>query len=135
MRKIKARENEKVYLFKVVVKGIYGGYGKPKENSYRVLAIPEGFTLYNLAESIVDSFNFYFDHSCRIISVFVSADNILDKQYEIMLGYPMSGREIFAGAEIKFLAGGDCDGEERNIGSIYNSSSVANTSNTCCWMW
>lgn len=62
MRKVKAKKGEKIYLIMIIVKGIYGGYDKPKESSYRVLAVPESFTLYRLAESIVDSFNFYFDH-------------------------------------------------------------------------
>jgi len=60
MKKRKAKHGEKIYLIKAILSGWHGHVaGKP----YRILAIPEGFTLYNLAEAIVDSFDFYFDHA------------------------------------------------------------------------
>jgi len=60
MKKRKAKQGEKIYLIKATLSDWYGHIrGMP----YRILAIPEGFTLYNLAEAIVDSFDFYFDHA------------------------------------------------------------------------
>ena len=38
----------------------------------------------------------------RFMSVFFAADNVLDKQYEIITGYLMSAREISGGLNIKF---------------------------------
>ena len=38
-------------------------YGHVRGMLYRVLAVPEEFTLYDLAEAIVDSFGFDFDHA------------------------------------------------------------------------
>ena len=60
MKKRKARQGEKIYLLKAILSG---GYGDKGEMPHRVLAIPEEFTLYNLAESIVESFDFDFDHA------------------------------------------------------------------------
>ena len=60
MKKRKAKHGEKIYLIKATLSGWRGQLaGTP----YRILAIPGGFTLYNLAEAIVDSFDFYFDHA------------------------------------------------------------------------
>lgn len=60
MRKRKAKQGEKIYLIKAILSDWYGHVrGMP----YRTLAIPEEFTLYSLAEAIVDSFNFDFDHA------------------------------------------------------------------------
>lgn len=59
MRKRKAKEGEKIHLMKATLSD---WYGKVRGRPYRVLAIPEGFTLYNLAEAILDSFDFWFDH-------------------------------------------------------------------------
>ena len=60
MKRRKAKQDEKVYLIKVTLSDWYGHVrGMP----YRILAVPEGFTLYDLAEAIVDSFNFDFDHA------------------------------------------------------------------------
>ena len=60
MKKRKAKQGEKINLIKVTLSDWYGHVrGMP----YRILAVPEGFTLYNLAEAIVDSFDFYFDHA------------------------------------------------------------------------
>ena len=56
----KSDNGKKILLMKATLTG-WGGdtSGKP----YRVIAIPEDFTLYQLAMAIVDSFNFDFDHS------------------------------------------------------------------------
>ena len=59
MRKSKAKPDEKICLMKVILSD---WHGRVKRRPYRVLAIPEGFTLYKLAEAFVDSFGFYFDH-------------------------------------------------------------------------
>ena len=45
MKKRKAKQGEKIYLIKATLSDWYGDiWGMP----YRTLAIPEGFTLYNL---------------------------------------------------------------------------------------
>ena len=59
MRKRKAKQGEKIYLIKATLSDWLSRVGG---QPYRVLAIPEGLTLYNLAEAIVDSFDFNFDH-------------------------------------------------------------------------
>ena len=60
MKRRKAKQGEKIYLIKVTLSDWYGHVrGMP----YRVLAVPEEFTLYDLAEAIVDSFGFDFDHA------------------------------------------------------------------------
>ncbi|MCD6189708.1 MAG: hypothetical protein J7J97_05935 [Thermococcus sp.] len=60
MKRRKAKQGEKIYLIKVTLSNWYGHVrGMP----YRVLAVPEEFTLYDLAEAIVDSFGFDFDHA------------------------------------------------------------------------
>lgn len=60
MRKRKAKQGEKIYLIKAILSDWYGHVrGMP----YRTLAIPEEIALYSLAEAIVDSFNFDFDHA------------------------------------------------------------------------
>jgi len=79
MKKHKAKQGGEVYLIKAILSDWYGHVrGVP----YRTLAIPEGFTLYSLAEVIVDSFDFDFDHA------FGFYDNIKrwadsDKGYEL----------------------------------------------------
>jgi len=60
MRKRKPEEGEEVYLFKVTLSD---WSGRVRGMPYRILAIPEGFTLYDLAESITDAFDFDFDHT------------------------------------------------------------------------
>jgi hypothetical protein len=59
MKKSKAKPDEKIYMMKAILSD---WYGKVRGRPYRVLAVPQGFTLYRLAEAIVDSFGFYFDH-------------------------------------------------------------------------
>jgi hypothetical protein len=59
MRKSKAKLGEKICLMKVILSDLNGNV---RGHPYRVIAAPEGFTLYRLAEAIVDSFGFYFDH-------------------------------------------------------------------------
>lgn len=59
MKKRNTEEGKSIYLLKVTVSDWYGGIrGRP----YRTLAIPGEFTLYELAESILDAFEFDFDH-------------------------------------------------------------------------
>jgi len=51
--------NNRIFTFKV----IQSNYScMVRGFPYRVLAIPEGFTLYQFAEAIIESFNFDFDH-------------------------------------------------------------------------
>jgi hypothetical protein len=59
MKKRDAKQGEKLYLTKVILSD---WYGKVRGQPFRVLAIPGDFTLYGLAEAIVDGFNFDFDH-------------------------------------------------------------------------
>ena len=59
MRKRRTKQGEKIYLIKATLSDWLSRVGG---QPYRVLAIPEGLTLYNLAEAIVDSFDFIFDH-------------------------------------------------------------------------
>lgn len=50
----------KIYAFKAILSDWYGRIrGRP----YRVLAVPAEFSLYDLAELIVDSFDFDLDHA------------------------------------------------------------------------
>lgn len=59
MKKRNTEEGKSIYLLKVTVSDLYGSIrGRP----YRTLAIPGEFTLYELAESILDAFEFDFDH-------------------------------------------------------------------------
>ncbi|MCD6478598.1 MAG: hypothetical protein J7L44_01795 [Candidatus Diapherotrites archaeon] len=60
MKKRRAKKGERIYLIKATMSD---WYGRTRGMPYRVLAVPEGFTLYNLAEAILDSFDFYFDHA------------------------------------------------------------------------
>ncbi len=53
-------EGERIFLIKAVLSD---WYGRVRGRPYRVLAIPEGFTLYNLAKAVVDAFDFDFDHA------------------------------------------------------------------------
>jgi hypothetical protein len=59
MRKSKPKPGEKIYLVKVTLSDWSGNV---RGHPYRTIAIPEGSTLYRLAEAIVGSFGFYFDH-------------------------------------------------------------------------
>ena len=60
MRTHRAKRRGRIYLIKAILLGSarYDVRGRP----YRILAIPERLTLYRLAEVIVKSFDFYFDH-------------------------------------------------------------------------
>jgi len=60
MKKRKAEEKGGVYLFKVTLSD---WSGRVRGMPYRILAILERFTLHELAESIIDAFDFDFDHS------------------------------------------------------------------------
>ena len=52
-------KNSRIFLFKVVQSN---GYGMVRGFPYRVLAVDESSTLYSLAQAIIDSFDFEFDH-------------------------------------------------------------------------
>lgn len=59
MRKRVAKPGERIFIFKIIQSNLYGMVrGFP----YRVLAIPEEFTLYQFAEVINEHFGFAFDH-------------------------------------------------------------------------
>jgi hypothetical protein len=60
MRKSKAKQGEKIYLIKATLSD---WYGRVKHQPFRVLAVSQEATLYGLAETIVDSFHFAFDHA------------------------------------------------------------------------
>lgn len=60
MKKRKAEERAEIYLFKVTLSD---WYGRVRGMPYRILAIPEGFTLSALGGSIIDAFDFDFDHT------------------------------------------------------------------------
>lgn len=60
MKKRKVKQDEKIYLIKATLSD---QYGHVKGMPYRTLAMPEGFTLYRLAEAILNSFGFDFDHA------------------------------------------------------------------------
>lgn len=53
------KQTKNVYLIKATLSD---WYGKVESQPFRVLAIPENYTLYKLAASILDSFEFDFDH-------------------------------------------------------------------------
>lgn len=60
MKKRKVEEGDEIYLFKVTLSD---WYGRVRGMPYRIVAIPGEFTLYELAESITDAFDFDFDHA------------------------------------------------------------------------
>jgi len=60
MKKRRAKQGERIYIIRATLSD---WRGRVKGQPYRVLAIPEELTLYNLAETIVDSFDFDFDHA------------------------------------------------------------------------
>ncbi len=57
MRAQKEKPDTRIFTFKVTE-----WIGKTRGSPYRILAIPEDFTLYQFAEEITGSFDFYFDH-------------------------------------------------------------------------
>jgi hypothetical protein len=57
MRKRVAKPGERIFIFKIIQ-----WIGNIRNSPYRVIAIPEDFTLYQFAEEITGSFFFYFDH-------------------------------------------------------------------------
>lgn len=89
MRKRKAKRGERVYLINVT---LHDWHRRTGGHPYRVLAISEGFTLFSLAEAVIDSFDFDFDHA------FGFYDNI-ERLTDSVEGY-----ELFAdiGEESKF---------------------------------
>jgi hypothetical protein len=60
MKKRKTKQDERIYQIKVILSD---WYGRVRGRPYRVLAVPEGFSLYSLAEAIVEAFDFDFDHA------------------------------------------------------------------------
>ncbi len=59
MRKRVANPDERIFIFKIIQSNLYGLVrGFP----YRILAVPEDFTLYQFAEAITEHFGFAFDH-------------------------------------------------------------------------
>ncbi len=72
MKKRRARKGESIYFLKATLSG---GYGDKGEMPHRVLAIAEGSALYNLAESIVESFDFDFDHAFGFYSNLKNSTN------------------------------------------------------------
>lgn len=60
MRRRKAKQGEKIYLIRAT---LIDQYGRVRGTPYRTLAILERSTLYSLAEAIVNSFDFDFDHA------------------------------------------------------------------------
>lgn len=57
MRAQKEKPDKQILIFKVTE-----WIGKTRGSPYRILAIPEDFTLYRFAEEITGSFDFNFDH-------------------------------------------------------------------------
>lgn len=53
------KQTKNIYLIKAILSD---WSGRVKGQPFRVLAIPEDYTLYKLAASILGSFDFYFDH-------------------------------------------------------------------------
>jgi len=59
MKRQNLNAGKSVYLMKAVLSDLYG---RAKGQPFRVLAVPEDYTLYGLAEAIIESFDFNFDH-------------------------------------------------------------------------
>jgi len=79
MRRRVAKPGEQIFVLKIIQSNLYGMVrGFP----YRVLAVPEEFTLYQLAQVINESFGFDFDHP------FGFYDN-LTRYYTSMEGYEL----------------------------------------------
>lgn len=60
MRRRFPKGGERIFRIKAVLSDYYG---RVKGMPYRVLAVPEGFTLYGLGEAILYAFDFCFDHA------------------------------------------------------------------------
>ena len=59
MKNRREKQEEKIYILKVAISDVFG---RVKGTPHRILAIPERFTLYGLAEKIINAFDFDFDH-------------------------------------------------------------------------
>ena len=59
VKKRREKQEEKICILKVTLSDVFGRFS---ETPHRILAIPERFTLYGLAEEIVNAFDFDFDH-------------------------------------------------------------------------
>jgi hypothetical protein len=59
VKKRREKQEEKICILKVTLSDVFG---RIRGTPHRILAIPERFTLYGLAEEIVDAFDFDFDH-------------------------------------------------------------------------
>jgi len=55
----KTKSGERIFILKIIQSNLSG---RVRGLPYRVLAVPEHFTLYQFAEAINDSFDFDFDH-------------------------------------------------------------------------
>ena len=60
MKKRKAEEGEEIYLFRMTLSD---WYARVRGMPYRILAIPGECTLYELAGSVINAFDFDFDHA------------------------------------------------------------------------
>ena len=61
MKQIKVKHGDKIFVFKIYVKGCMM-MDVLKSDIFRIIGIPSGATLYQLAETIINSFDFNFDH-------------------------------------------------------------------------
>lgn len=80
MKKRKPEEGEKEYLFKVTLSD---WSSRVRGMPYRILAIP--FTLYDLAESITDAFDFDFDHAFGFYDNIKSWTDLVERYHLLLL--------------------------------------------------
>jgi len=102
MKAYKLKQGEKILLIKVTLRD---EFGRAKGSPSRTLAIPEEFTLHDLAEAIVESFDFDFDHA---FGFYDNTENWIDSE---------EGYELFSdmGEESKFK------GVKRTkVGKVFN---------------
>ncbi|MCX6697057.1 MAG: hypothetical protein NTV84_05775, partial [Methanoregula sp.] len=88
MKKDVVKPGERIFIFKIIQSNCYGMVrGFP----YRVLAIPEEFTLYQFAEAINESFGFAFDHAFGFYS-HLTQRHSSDEGYELFADDPDTRR-------------------------------------------
>ena len=84
MRKRVAKPGERIFIFKIIQSNLYGMVrGFP----YRVLAVPEEFTLYPFAEAINEHFGFAFDHPFGFYSN-MTHYSASEEGYELFADFP-----------------------------------------------
>jgi hypothetical protein len=90
MKRRKARKDEKILHFKVVIPFFDNHQSKEllEDSPYRIIAVPERFTLCEFAEAINESFNFDFDH------LFAFYDN-LKKPYASKRIYAFKNQDYY----------------------------------------